>query len=374
MALDKTLTETVFPCYAASDRELAAAIAAFLERGDGVCVFFDEGELRPGEDLVSKAREARTVGIVVVLLSRSSVPSPWPRAQWEDALIGEPRAEGVRIAFVRCDDYAPPRVFLPQFDGRTLAGRRELKRWVRNHEADYLPPELPPHPGLSAGLEILTAAVADRAGSETVASASLAFEFARASRSDFDEILRLACGNRTLAALAGDLGAQLGLRLDGDLENNLERLRVFCAERRFLLLLDDVRSAAAGEFVFGGRCSTLLCAEAGPAVDSPDEALLTAQRVLLQSEGAPWAEVCRQARTGRRLLRERQRIAELFEMMEQWRTAAEARGDRPILDESLRELVWILEGWGRTGEARRLEYRRATEFDEQMFLPLGDGP
>jgi hypothetical protein len=373
MALDKTLTETVFPCYAAPDRELAAAIAALLERGARVRVFFDEGELRPGDDLVSKAREARTASIVVVLLSRSSVPSPWPRAQWEGALIGEPRGEGVRISFVQCDDYAPPRVLLPQFDGRTLAGRRDLKRWVRSREAAYLPPELPPHAGLSADLEILTVAIADRAGSETVASASLAFEFALASRSDFDEILRLTCCGRTLAALAGDLGAQLGLRLDGDLENNLERLHVFCAARRFLLLLDDVRSAAAREFVFGGRCSTLLCSEAGPATDSRDEALLTAQRVLLHPESAAWADVCRHARAGRRLLRERQRIAELFEMVEQWRAAAEARGDRPILDESSRELVWILEGWGRTGEARRLEYRRATEFDEQMFLPLVEG-
>ena len=56
--------------------------------------------------------------------------------------------------------------------------------------------------------------------------------------------------------------------------------------------------------------------------------------------------------------------------MQQWHSAAEDREDRAALEESAREIVWILEGWGRAEEARRLEYRRATEFDDQMMLPL----
>ena len=87
-------------------------------------VFFGEGEMRPGEDLAAKAREARMADIVVPLLSRNSVPVPWPRSQWEGALIDEPKAEGVRIAFLRCADYTPPRVLAPQFDGRSLKGWR----------------------------------------------------------------------------------------------------------------------------------------------------------------------------------------------------------------------------------------------------------
>ena len=366
------MTPTLFPCYAAPDRDLAAALVAFLERSADVRVFFGEGEMRPGEDLAAKAREARMADIVVLLLSQNSVPAPWPRAQWEGALIDEPRAEGVRIGFVRCDDYGPPRVLAPQFDCRSLGGQREFKRWIRDRVASYVPPETPPCPELPADLEVLGAALADRPGSETVASANLAFEFARVSSADFDEIFRLECGDRTLTALAGDLAAQLGLRLDGELESNLARLRDFCSARRFLLLLDGVRSPAAHELIFGGRCSTLLCTEPGPPGGPPEEEpLRTAQRVLLEAESAGFPEVCRLARIGRRLLRDQGRIAEMYELMQQWHAAAESRGDRSALDESSREMVWILEGWSRFDEARRLEYRRAAEYGAQMLLPLG---
>jgi hypothetical protein len=33
-------------------------------------------------------------------------------------------------------------------------------------------------------------------------------------------------------------------------------------------------------------------------------------------------------------------------------------------------MVWILEGWDRLEEARRMEYRRATQWDDQMALPI----
>ena len=74
------------------------------------------------------------------------------------------------------------------------------------------------------------------------------------------------------------------------------------------------------------------------------------------------------ARLGRRLAREQGRMAECFELMQQWHAAAEEEEDRAVLSESAREMVWILEGWGRTEEAERLEERRAIEFDEQMRL------
>jgi len=54
----QALTATVFPCYAEADRDAAAAIASFLERGADVRVFLDEGALAPGQDLVLVARPA----------------------------------------------------------------------------------------------------------------------------------------------------------------------------------------------------------------------------------------------------------------------------------------------------------------------------
>ena len=56
--------------------------------------------------------------------------------------------------------------------------------------------------------------------------------------------------------------------------------------------------------------------------------------------------------------------------MQLWHVAAEVRGDRKVLDESAREMVWILEGWGREEETRILDIRRTAEFDDQMQLPF----
>ncbi len=362
----QTLTRaTVFPCYAPEDRATAAALAGFLERGADVEVMLDEGEIKSGQDLVSQARAARTADIVLVLFSRNSIPSRWARAQWEDALVKEPAAEGTRIAFLRCDDCVPPAVLKPRFEvvGLRLAGLRETKRWVRNRAAAWTPPEMPPDDGHAGLLEDLSIALADRAGTSVTAGASLAYEFARSCREDFDEILRLECARRSPAALAGDLAAQLGLRLEGEVESNLQRLADFCRPRRFLLLLEG---EGREEFVFGGRCSTLLVQESGPPAENPIRAI---QNSLANAGAAgDWIDVCHQARAGRRLLLDAGRLAECYELMQQWNELARERDDDSALDESTREMVWILEAWGRGEEAARLEVRRAAAFDQQLPL------
>jgi hypothetical protein len=54
--------------------------------------------------------------------------------------------------------------------------------------------------------------------------------------------------------------------------------------------------------------------------------------------------------------------------MQQWHELAQEREDRAVLNESAREMIWILEAWDRHDEAAQLEIRRAAEFDEQLFL------
>ena len=129
----QTLIPAAIPCFAAPDRESAARISAFLEQSGDVRVLLDDGEIEPGDDLAEKAREARTADVVLVLFSHHSLPRPWLRRQWEDALVREPVEEGTRIAFVRLDDCVPPKVLVPQFElnGLPRNGLRELKRWIR---------------------------------------------------------------------------------------------------------------------------------------------------------------------------------------------------------------------------------------------------
>jgi hypothetical protein len=351
----QTLTPTLFPVYAPADRKLAERLAKFLEQGADVRLFLEEGELRPGEDLLSKARDARTADIVVVFFSRESMAlSPsWARAHWEAPLVEEPKAEDVRIAFLRCDDCVPPKVLEPQFTARQF---RQLKRWLRGVE---------PGTPASGDLDLLGIALADRPGIETVESPELARQFADAFRGDFDGVVFLDCADRTPAALAGDLAAQLGLRLEGPLDQNLARIRQFCEPRRLLLVLEDPRTPDAMEFALEGRCSTLISQAPAPAAAADG---IREVQSAFQNPRTPWPDLCAHARQGRRLLRDAGRIAELYEIMLQWHAGAEARDDRTVLDESARELVWILEGWGMAEEAHRLDYRRASEFDDQMML------
>jgi hypothetical protein len=365
----QTLTRTsVFPVYAAADRAIAAALAEFLERGADVEVLLGEGEIRPGEDLISKARDARTADVVLVLFSRNSMPSRWARAQWESALVTEPREENVPIAFVRCDDCVPPAVLNPRFElaGLRRAGLRDIKRWVRRRHATWTPPAEPRDLDHAGYLEDLGIAIADRAGTSVTPAPALAYEFARAYADDFDEICHLQCGDRSIAALAGDLASQLGLRLEGEVDDNLERLTAFCSTRRFLFIIEDASQMAAQALTFEGRCSTLMVEEPGPPVY--DE-LRSIQYALSHPEpDADWSDLCRLARTGRRLTRDAGRLAECFELMQQWNELAHERDDRAVLDESAREMVWILEGWERPEEARQLEVRRAAACDEQLPL------
>jgi hypothetical protein len=160
--------------------------------------------------------------------------------------------------------------------------------------------------------------------------------------------------------MAGDLAHQLGLHLQGELADNIDHLRLFCEVRRLLIVLEG---GAPHELVFAGRCSTLISKEAG--TPSPDE-LRTIARTFDATDD--WAELCRLARQARRIAHEQFRLAECFEIMQQWRSLADENGDRPVVDEASREIVWILDGWGRTGEARQIEQLRAREFDEQLPL------
>ena len=366
----QALTPTLFLCYAAADREIAGEIASFLDAGAGVRVLFAEGEIRPGEDLVQKAREGRMADIVLVLFSPNSLPSPWPRYKWEAALQTEPIEEEVRIAFLKCGDCAPPRVLGPQFDvtGLTLPALRRLKRWVR--QRGHAEPAIY-RPDLAAWVEAVGVAVADRPGTVTIDGPALALEFARVFRDDFDEVIRLECGGRSLVALTGDLAAQLGLRLEGDLESNLARLRSHCEARRYLVWLEGASADEADRLAAGRGSSTLVSTERRPEAPPDDGSLRDIQHIFNHPGMVDdWVELCRLARQGLRLAGEQGRIAESFELLGQWHALAEARGDRRILEESAREMVWILEGWDRLEEARAMEHKRAMLYDDQMALPI----
>jgi TIR domain/NB-ARC domain len=289
----------VFPCYAAADRELARELAAFLERGAGVEVLLEEGEMQPGENLIAKVEEGLSADVVVALLSPAAVPPRWPLERWTHVFRVQAAEVGTAVATLLCRDCKFPGLLRRSrfFDARAshLAAFRALKRWLLSlwppaQRAPFVPAHQPSFTGRATELEQLCTLLADAPGMAVVSAApgagktALALEFTRRHREDFDGVFWLGCGTRSAAALAGDLAAQLGVRLDRDLESNLNELRQLCARYRCLLVLDDAVAPAAAWLAPRGRTSVLVTTRQDDLA-----AALSAAALPIDHAGAPQA-------------------------------------------------------------------------------------
>jgi hypothetical protein len=493
----------VFPCYSTSDRELVHQLAAFLERGAGVEVLLEEGEMPPGADLIAKVEEGLSADVVLVLLSPEAVPPRWILERWKSVFWEQAAEVGTPLATLLCADAKFPDLLRRKnfFDLRQdrVAAFRAIKRWLMSlapvpQQAPFAPARQPSFNGRDAEMETLCTLLADAPGMAVVEAAAgagktaLALEFARRHREDFDAVFWLTCGSRSAAALAGDLAAQLGVRLDRDLESNLNELRRLCARYRCLLVLDGAMAATAALLAPRGRTSVLLtarnrdlpaalsavpvplaafprdasqladtirnldrpvqrllsaacaCAASGFPLDmavrtadaEPEDAsemvagfvaqgvlapldengprflvpALVRERVALRGDGERWARyqalaaadlfgsqtgaqdlTCHwpdlqqafawalkadwplASKLARRALtwaKAQDRLAEAFEILQDWQRAADQQGDRRVLEDCAWEQIWILEHWGRTSEARELDTIRREHYADQM--------
>jgi TIR domain len=260
---------TVFPCFAREDCQVARDLAEFLERGASVQIFLEDGEIGPGETLVSKAADGLQAAVILLILSPDSAPSLGARRYWEPVLLDQPRREGVKVATVLARSCEFPALLRRDafFDLTTdrLAAFREIKRWLvalepGSRQFEFEPARQSCVDGCDAEMEKLRQSIADAPGTAILTGAgktTLALEFARQSKRDFEGLVWLTCTEQTLASLAGDMASQLGMSLEGDVEENLIQLGKFCSQRRLLIVLDDA-SGDAERLVPGGRSSTLI--------------------------------------------------------------------------------------------------------------------
>jgi hypothetical protein len=267
---------TVFPCFAREDCQVARDLAEFLERGASVQIFLEDGEIGPGETLVSKAADGLQAAVILLILSPDSAPSLGARRYWEPVLLDQPRREGVKVAMVLARSCEFPALLRRDafFDLTTdrLAAFREIKRWLvalepGSRQFEFEPARQSCVDGCDAEMEKLRQSIADAPGTAILTGAgktTLALEFARQSKRDFEGLVWLTCTEQTLASLAGDMASQLGMSLEGDVEENLIQLGKFCSQRRLLIVLDDA-SGEAARLAAPGRSSTLVVKRgAGP--------------------------------------------------------------------------------------------------------------
>jgi len=87
---------------------------------------------------------------------------------------------------------------------------------------------------------------------------SLALEYAHRHKGEFESVHWLTCQQRSLVQIAGELAFQLGLKLDGDIDNIVHELNGHCAQKRCLLVLDNVDDETSAPLFAGGRTSVLI--------------------------------------------------------------------------------------------------------------------
>jgi len=263
---------SVFLCYSLADAALAEELAEFLRRGARVEILQAEGALEEGTDLLAKARAGWMADVELVVLSPDSAPARWRREQWMPVLWEEPQQAGVAVGILLARDCHLPELLRRTnfFDLRAdrQAGFRAVKQWLLGLDAAFERPAfLRPRgfAGREGELEWLRRRLGDEPGCAIVkgcASGSgktaLALAFLAEAAGDFEAVCWVDCGGRSPAGAAGDMAAQLGLRLAGPEEEDCARLRRFCAERRILAVLDDLERESHLQLVAGGWSSALI--------------------------------------------------------------------------------------------------------------------
>jgi hypothetical protein len=357
--------------HAEPDAALAQDFGSYLERN---CLVQTEYQLvTDGRPLMDVVPRALACDVLILFVSPHSVPRRLDRSQWEPLFIETAHEHGTHIGYVHIAECPFPKVLLRN---NTFDSGRALKRWIFDlRPATERPDFVPDRPVAEVAgepMESLWQSIADRPGTATMASRDLAHAFASQSRADFQGVFWVECRGATVACAAGDLGAQLGLVLDGEIAVNLARIRDLCNRYRCLVILAGATAEVANALGALGRTSVLLTGDPPASSLSVEiakehfEALSTwvknANRVppsgqihetvqWLAGPQQDWTLACQFSRAAIAYYKFHQRFAEAYELAEMMTKHAIQRRDREAANEFGEERGWILEGWGLPAEA-----------------------
>lgn len=261
----------VLICCAPADRELAEKIGARLERGAELDVVFDDSG---GESVAAKWEAGLSSGAILLLLSPESVPPRADRTEW-GALLDHVASNGEPpVASLLARECAYPRILERRNFFRWADGGREalraIERWaIELHRdaghAGFTPARLPWFEDREEELEALWEALVDEAGIAVVINeepasgkTALAQEFCLRAGAHFRQTLWVDCGQRSRAAIVGELAEQIGVDCPGEEDDGLGDLLEAAGRRRVLVVLDDCPPDLVQAASARGRASVLL--------------------------------------------------------------------------------------------------------------------
>jgi len=264
---------SVFLSHSSVDKPFVRNLAVALEEGGQIKVWLDEGEIAPGDNIVTKIAEGLESDFVLFVMSPNSVASNWVKEEWTDAFWEQTNKGQVKLAGVLYRDCAIPRLIRNKkyFDLRLNhpEGFRQIRTWLLNERAAPPPPVnlLPTRPALFIGrgadLDVLRqclqpGVVLGLSGMAGGGKTTLALEFAHRSQTQFDSVYWLACESGSLTSIAGDLARQLALSITGDINQIVAELKLHCGRKRCLLILDNVEHEEPGALIPGGQAAVLV--------------------------------------------------------------------------------------------------------------------
>lgn len=242
----------VLICCAPADRDVAGKIGTRLERGAELDVVFDDTE---AENVAAKWESGQSSAAILLLLSPASVPQRADRTEW-GALLDHVASNGEPpVASLLARECAYPRILERKNFFRWADGEREalraIERWaIELHrdaaQAGFTPARLPWFKDREEELAALWEALVDEAGIAVVMNeepasgkTALAQEFCLRAGAHFRKTLWVDCGERSRAAVVGELAEQLGVECPGEQDDGLGHLLEVAGRRRVLVVLDD---------------------------------------------------------------------------------------------------------------------------------------
>jgi tetratricopeptide (TPR) repeat protein len=236
--------------------------------------WWTEREIAPGQNFVSRIEDCLDSDFVLLILSPYSVASPWVEKEWTAALCEETKTGKTKLLVALYRECRIPSLLgtKDHFDLRKnqTVGFRDIHTFLVT-QRPAPPPRvnyLPVRPPLFIGREKELADLRERLrqpGAVTHVAelagkgkTTLALEFAHRYQQDFEAVYWLPCQSSSLASIAAELDRLLGLKLEGDLPEILRELNGVCANKRCLLILDNVQDEAPGELIPGGAASVLV--------------------------------------------------------------------------------------------------------------------
>lgn len=268
----------VLICCSPADRDVAEEIAIRLERGAEVDVLFEDSE---GESIATKWEAGLSSAAVVLLLSPESVPPQADRTEWgalldHAASNAEPPVAVVLVRGCRYPSILERRNFF-RWEGGWREALRSIERWALELHAaprlrSFTPALLPWFEGREKELGALWETLVDEAGTAVVMNeepasgkTALAQEFCRQAGEHFRQLLWVACGERSAAAIAAEIADQMGVECPGEEDGALDRLLELAGRHRVLLVLDDLPAHLALPAGTHGRASVLVTSRGAQA-------------------------------------------------------------------------------------------------------------